>query len=95
MIPRKHCVGLLDADKESLASIMDAVKRLGLAYEKKIGSTGFNLMAASGTDAQQSVPHLHFHLMPRFKDDGLDTWPTLPKFACNPDEMYSLLKISE
>jgi diadenosine tetraphosphate (Ap4A) HIT family hydrolase len=42
------------------------------------GATGINLLHASGVDAQQSVPHFHFHVLARYPTDGLDAWPRLP-----------------
>ncbi len=54
-----------------------------------------NVLHASGKDGQQSVFHFHFHLFPRFKDDGLDTWPQLPKKDFDADEMWQKLKISD
>ncbi|MGB6881751.1 MAG: HIT domain-containing protein, partial [Microgenomates group bacterium] len=41
---------------------------------KENHATGINILNASGKDAQQSVFHLHFHLVPRYLNDGLDMW---------------------
>ncbi|MBT2188819.1 HIT domain-containing protein [Sphingobium sp. H33] len=38
---------------------------------ERLGSTGFNLPSANGGDAERSVPHLHFHFLPRFPEDGV------------------------
>lgn len=40
----------------------------------KLSATGVNILNASGKDAQQSVFHLHYHVVPRYKNDGLDLW---------------------
>jgi histidine triad (HIT) family protein len=42
--------------------------------QEKLEATGINIVNASGKDAQQSVEHIHFHVVPRYKDDGLDLW---------------------
>jgi histidine triad (HIT) family protein len=51
-----------------------------------------NLIHASGVDGQQSVFHFHIHLLPRFKDDKLNTWPNLPKIETDKDELLEKLR---
>jgi len=48
----------------------------------------------SGEDGQQSVFHFHFHILPRFKNDKLNTWPKLPKIKVDPNELLEKLKIN-
>ena len=47
---------------------------MALLCKNKLGATGVNILNASGKDAQQSVFHLHFHIVPRNKRDGLGLW---------------------
>ena len=44
-------------------------------------------MHATGDSAGQSVPHLHFHFMPRFDGDGISLWPQLPGSDIDLDEL--------
>jgi diadenosine tetraphosphate (Ap4A) HIT family hydrolase len=60
---------------------------------KDIGSTGINLLHASGVAAQQSVPHLHIHLIPRFDRDCLDAWPKLKIRQDNKDDLLKKLRL--
>ena len=92
IVPKRHYADLYDISPKDLCELAKAAKKLTLNYKKKIGSTGVNLMNASGKDAQQSVFHFHFHLLPRFKDDGLNTWPDLPKIKVNRDKLWRKLK---
>jgi histidine triad (HIT) family protein len=74
VIPKQHFENVLDANDLILREIISVSKKISekLIYENK--ATGVNLLNASGKDAQQSVPHLHFHVVPRYPNDGLDMW---------------------
>jgi len=74
VIPKKHCVNALDCDDEYLAACISAVKKKGNHYVEDCGFDGINILNASGESAQQSVFHLHFHIIPRKADDGIDIW---------------------
>lgn len=92
VVPRAHHAGLDTIPPALLARVVTFAQRLSRDYARRIGAAGCNLMLASGTAAQQSVAHLHFHLLPRFDGDGLDTWPTLPRQRFDKDEMLQALR---
>ena len=89
--PKKHSQGIFDTESNIHMLLIDAVKIVILLYSKTIGATGYNLLNASGVDAQQSIAHFHYHLFPRFKNDQLDTWPKLPDYICDVEKMYKTL----
>lgn len=93
VIPKTHMVNILDCGDETLGHVMSAVKRISNHYVDHCGYTGVNLLNASGTDAEQSVPHLHFHIIPRKNDDGIHAWPDLKERENPLDDMFRLLKI--
>lgn len=95
VIPKKHCTSLLDCPDETYARLMETVKRISEYYVNQCGYEGVNVMNASGEAAQQSVPHLHFHIIPRKGGDGLNTWPQLPEDAETTDELWEKLKLDE
>jgi histidine triad (HIT) family protein len=79
VVPRRHCVGLWDADDATLAAAMRSVRRVALALKDALGLDSLNMLQANGKWAAQSVPHLHFHLIPRREDDGAGMdWPLEP-----------------
>jgi len=43
---------------------------------RALGATGVVVLDASGPFSGQSVPHLHFHVVPCWPDDGAAFWPT-------------------
>lgn len=75
VIPKKHVVNVLDCDEETLAHVMNTVKKISNHYVNNCGFEGCNILNASGVAAQQTVMHLHFHIIPRKADDKVDSWP--------------------
>jgi histidine triad (HIT) family protein len=90
--PKRHYSDLYDIPADLLCEIVKAIQKLAIDYKEKINSAGMNVMHASGKDGQQTVSHFHFHLLPRFKNDGLNTWPILPKNEFNAEEILQKLK---
>ena len=62
VIPRAHVVSLVDASDEAL---LGKVMRFAAEVARKegIAESGFRTVVNSGPDAQQSVFHLHVHVM--------------------------------
>ena len=95
VIPKQHYKDITDIPTATLADMMEVAKKIILHYEKTIWSTWVNIAAASGLWAQQSVPHFHIHLLPRFENDGLNTRPTLPEIDVDKDELLKKIQIVE
>ncbi len=93
VVPKQHFADLYDIPEHILEKLAGVSKKLAIAYKDKIGASGMNLMHASGKDGEQSVFHFHFHLLPRFKEDGLKTWPNFPKIDIDTDELLKKLKL--
>jgi histidine triad (HIT) family protein len=70
VIPRQHFDPLTSAPPDILTACMRTVQRVMTALQAALGADGVNIHQANGTAAGQVVPHLHFHVIPRFKDDG-------------------------
>ena len=77
VIPKHHEDHAVSSSPETLAHLMEAVRVISRHYIEDCAYDGVNILNASGAAAQQSVPHLHFHIIPRTKGDGLNTWPAL------------------
>lgn len=75
VIPKKHCTNVLDCDKDYLDAVIEAVQLISKHYVDDCGFTGVNVLNASGASAEQTVFHLHFHVVPRKDGDGLHMWP--------------------
>ena len=93
VIPKKHCVNILDADAETLNNVMLAVNKISNHYVNNCGFTGVNLVNCSGADAEQSVFHLHIHIIPRKSEDNMKVYPNLQKHDFDLKEVQSSLQI--
>lgn len=76
VIPREHIKDLWSVDSATGRELMDAVINVGRAIEAALEPDGLNLITSAGAAAEQTVPHLHLHVVPRWSDDGFgDLWP--------------------
>ena len=70
VIPKEHVDPLTEASDELLAHLISVCKKVAIAQQTAFQSEGWNLIQNNGAAAGQEVPHLHFHVIPRFSDDG-------------------------
>ena len=75
VVPKKHVQDVTSCDVTTLTKIIETCKKIGTHYVEDCGFDGVNVFNASGKAAEQSVFHLHFHIIPRKIDDGLHMWP--------------------
>jgi histidine triad (HIT) family protein len=75
VIPRVHFVTLPELPAELLAPLFGAVSRCCTAVVEALGAQGS--WVAENNIVSQAVPHLHVHVVPRTKGDGLRGffWP--------------------
>jgi len=71
VVPRRHCVNLLDAPHEALSALMAAAPKVARAVTRATGAEGFNFAQFNGPCSGQVVMHLHFHIIPRKPGDGV------------------------
>jgi histidine triad (HIT) family protein len=69
LIPRAHVKTLPEADDETLTGLAVALRALCAALPEALGADGS--FVAENNVVSQSVPHLHFHVVPRRRDDKL------------------------
>jgi histidine triad (HIT) family protein len=76
VIPREHVSNLWQADRGTAHELMGAVIRVGNAITAGLRPDGMNLITSAGEAADQSVFHLHLHVVPRWEGDGFGRiWP--------------------
>ncbi|WP_353141471.1 HIT family protein [Acinetobacter pragensis] len=64
VIPKTPAISLLDLAPEAAAYTIQIVQKVAKAMETALGVKGIVMMQLSGTAAGQTVPHVHFHLIP-------------------------------
>jgi histidine triad (HIT) family protein len=69
VVPRRHAVGLHDADERDVVAVAVLVRRVSRAMVSALGATGVVVLNASGPNSGQTVGHLHVHVVPRWDDD--------------------------
>ena len=71
IIPKKHYATILDMPDELGSEVIKLIKKIGGDWVNQKNDNGFNLIQSNFKSAQQEIPHLHFHIIPRSKNDGL------------------------
>ncbi|MBI3626760.1 HIT family protein [Candidatus Uhrbacteria bacterium] len=74
VIPKTHYESFLHVDKADLEKLIHSVQKIAKAVVQALGCEGFNLGQNNGVAAGQTVPHVHFHIMPRKPGDGYELW---------------------
>jgi histidine triad (HIT) family protein len=75
VVPVRHVVTLTDLDRADIGPLFERVQRLAAAVEEAMGAGG--TFVAINNTVSQSVAHLHVHVVPRRRGDGLRGffWP--------------------
>ncbi len=92
IIPKKHSENIFDIGESELKGIISTSKKISILLKNKLNADGVNILHASGKEAQQSVFHFHIHIIPRYKDDGLNTWPKSNYKELNFEEIIKKIK---
>jgi len=75
LVPRSHVTTLPDLPPDVVGPLFERAQRLAAAVVEGLGAQGS--FVAMNNVVSQSVPHLHVHVVPRTKGDGLRGffWP--------------------
>ncbi|MDQ2754368.1 MAG: HIT family protein [Actinomycetota bacterium] len=75
VVPRHHYPTLADLPNALLGPLMATGRRVAAAQRRALGAEG--AFVALNDEVSQSVPHVHLHIVPRRRGDGLRGffWP--------------------
>ena len=70
VITKEPAEGILDLSPEGAAALIQTTQKVAKAVKKGLGASGVMLVQLNGAAAGQSIPHIHFHILPR--EHGLE-----------------------
>ena len=72
VVPKRHVPMLTELPDDLLKHTIAVVQRLAAHLMACLPCDGFNLLQNNGACATQTVPHVHFHIIPRFNGRALN-----------------------
>ena len=76
VLPKNHYSTLFEVAPEALEACILASQKISKAVYKTVNAAGLNFLQNNFRAAGQLIEHVHFHLIPRFDNDGfLTSWP--------------------
>ena len=67
---------ILDIDDVTTQRLFLVAKKIAHVVQKELQAEGITLLQANQPAGWQSVPHIHVHVLPRYKNDGVElVWP--------------------
>lgn len=77
VMPTKHYETVLQMPPAEVGKLYSLVPPIAKAIISAVKADGFNVGQNNGIAANQIVPHVHVHIVPRFHDDSPDgKWPS-------------------
>ena len=75
VVPKQHFANILDAPEGAMEGMISAARQIAPALMNSVNADGISIEMSSNAAAGQVIMHAHLHIIPRFKDDGLQHWP--------------------
>ena len=69
VMPKRHLAEYFDASREEKIAILELIDKMKQAIDQKHKPDAYNIGVNIGEVAGQSVPHIHIHIIPRYKGD--------------------------
>lgn len=74
VVPKTHVSKLEELSSETLTQVMEVVQKVGRSIKQGLSAEGYNVNLNNDAVAGQIIPHVHFHVIPRYEEDGLKLW---------------------
>lgn len=77
LVPKQHYNTILDMPTQLVGEMYALIPQLAKAIITVIDSDGFNINQNNGRSANQIVPHVHVHIVPRYSKEKIKgQWPS-------------------
>lgn len=72
VIPKRHVQSFFELSPEEQAEMLGLLQTAKATLDREFEAHGYNIGINDGPAAGQTIPHLHIHLIPRFRGDRPD-----------------------
>lgn len=71
VVPKKHHEFIYTVSQEEMQDLMEVVRQVCAKLKKEFNSPGLNVLQNNAKIANQHVPHVHVHIIPKYERSGL------------------------
>lgn len=90
VVPKNHVSKITLAEEDDLLALTKALKKVIKGIEGSLRVDNLNVFVNQGRGAGQLVPHLHYHIVPRYKGDGVKF--VIPQKKVSEEEFKDLVE---
>jgi len=74
LVPKQHYSSTLETPDQVVCNLAIMAKKIAKAIMRATGAHACNIGINNGKESGQVVFHTHWHIMPRFENDGYELW---------------------
>ncbi len=89
VVPKEHSANIYETPDAHLEAMIKTAKKVSIAVKKSTNADGVNLAMNNNHAAGQVIFHSHFHIIPRYHNDGFELWHGKREYK-NEEEMKEL-----
>ncbi len=75
LVPKQACRNIFDMPENLAKELGLVAQKIAVALKKALNADGVNLIMNNEPAGGQIIFHAHLHIVPRFLNDGLKSWP--------------------
>jgi histidine triad (HIT) family protein len=79
IVPKERAATIFDLSEDGIAACIKMTRRIAIAVKAALDAPGIMIVQLNGAAAGQTVPHVHFHVIPRSSDRQLRPHAATPE----------------